>query len=103
MPDQPNSYSQKSDGQMSQPPRDFILCTSQLGFRPDSPKPLTLIAPQDIYINPPHPDRYPRPAFAAGLEERTTRPIWRPQTPSNGTPRKSGTLFTHTPSEQSYF
>ncbi len=47
MPDQPNSYSQKSDGQMSQPPRDFILCTSQLGFRPDSPKPLTLIAPQD--------------------------------------------------------
>ena len=37
---------QQASGRYSQPPTDFILCTSQLGFRPDSLKPLTLIVPE---------------------------------------------------------
>ncbi len=36
-----------SQPRLSQPSLDFILCTSQLGFRPNSPKPLTLIAPEN--------------------------------------------------------
>ncbi len=55
-------------------PRDFILATSQLGFRPDSPKPLTLIPPD----NPKDlPDRIP--FYVQHVADRIVRDIEKPK------------------------
>jgi hypothetical protein len=91
--------SEKAAG-YSQPPGDFILCTTQLGFRPDSIKPLTLIVPEKQQSK--LPDKIP--FFIQCICDRRMRDARKPPAWSDKTYRWPFELLAgkYTPDERNY-